>query len=476
MKKNFAKILSAALTLCVILGALLGVSAFAAGSIDDAINSEGVIDFEGAPVGEITASGSKIKLGGTPTYVNHSIVEDEVNGKVYQWNKTKGGYGANDSIQFDFSGGSSVNTFVASFKMKITKGNNEPLRFNVRAGDTNGFRIAFQRDGSHLYVASTEFTDYVDDVNGWFEVKIVYYEGDTEPTAPNKDMTEGIKVSVFINENHIKDFTTFGQNTINRTYRVEALNNFTISSTINASMVALFDDIKIEKKNVVTPEIESVNLAYSDQLFLYYAVPKATVPSDVAPKLVGEANGNSFVITKYSEETVNGKDCYIFKSVGVPAKELNTKQTVKVVAGDAMSEELTYSVEQYLYEMLYDEGYIAETEAGVAGIGEDDGKDLDRRNLYLKLLEYGYYAQKLLVTSPADVIADVPYVSINGTTADFSGEAAVGTSYTLTSADAAVTQFVVVTSDAFGETITTKTVAAGTDIVTEGFTLVYPVK
>lgn len=473
MKNRIAKILSAALALCLIICATLTITVFAAGSIDDARNSEGVYDFEGAPLGTIT-SGSKVVLAGTPTNVTHTIVEDDVNGKVFEWVKTKGTYAANDGIKFYETPLAGVNTVVLSFKMKIVAqtSNNQPVRISLYSGTTATVNVDIRKDGSALSAGGADITDYVESADDWFEFTIVYYEGDTEPTTTNKDLTCGGKASVFVNGNWVRDYET---SALYRTHRAESVNNLNIGAVNATGMTVRFDDIRIQYKNIVTPEIISTNVSYGDYLYLYYAVPKATVPSDAAPKLIGSANGQSFETTKYTEDTVNGKECYIFRSIGIPAKELNTKITVQIVAGDAISDSLTYSVEDYLYQKLYNEGYIAETSEGVADIGKDDGKDFIRKNVYLNLLEYGYYTQQLLVENITDAIADVPYVSINGTTADFGGEAALGTEYTLNAVEG-VSSFVVVTSDAFGKTITTKTAQAGETIAIEGFTLVYPVK
>ena len=473
MKNRTAKILSAVLALCLVICAVFTITAFAAGTIDDALNSDGVYDFENAPLGTV-ASGSKVVLAGTAANVTHTIVEDDDHGQVYQWVKTGTAYTSADGIKFYGTPKSGVNTVVLNFKMRITDvvAHNNPIRISLYAGTTATVNVDVRRDGSKLTAGGSNFEQYLESANDWFDFSVVYYEGDTEPTTSNKDLTCGGKATVFVNGNFVHEYATAS---LNRTHKAESVNNLNIGAVNATRMTVCFDDIKIEHKNVVTPEIVSANVSYSDNVYIHYAVRKDSISTGETPKLVGTDKYGSFTINEYTEQTVNGVSCYVFKSRGVPAKELNTTETVKIVAGDAMSESVTYSVEQYLFNKLYDEGYIAEAEEDNAAVGENDGKDFIRMNVYLNLLEYGYYAQQLLGENITDAIADKNYVSINGTTADYSGDDAAA-EYTLTPSDAGVTEFKVVTSDAFGKVITIETVAAGETITINGFTCVYPVK
>lgn len=175
-----------------------------------------------------------------------------------------------------------------------------------------------------------------------------------------------------------------------------------------------------EAQSDVTPYIMSKNVSYSSNIYIYYAVPKASIPEGSVPKLVGtDANGD-FVINEYDEDTVLGVECYIFITRGVAAKDLNVKESVKVVAGDKESETVEYSVEQYIYEKLYHENYISKIEA--------DGKDFTRRKLYFNLLEYGAIAQSVLDVNAEDRIAGDNYVAIKGSSSLSTGSVADGDS------------------------------------------------
>jgi hypothetical protein len=78
-----------------------------------------------------------------------------------------------------------------------------------------------------------------------------------------------------------------------------------------------------------TPAIVSKNVEYGSELYLYYAVDKATVEG--TPKLeVVTADGTQVLktVTAYDEENVNGTDCYIFKTAGIAPGQLNKVEYV----------------------------------------------------------------------------------------------------------------------------------------------------
>ena len=379
MKNRTAKILSAVLTLCVAICAIFSLTVFAdeATNLSAVKNADGVIDFEGATPGSITASTGTVKFTQNST-TSASIVdlgEDDPHGQVFQ--STKSASTGATSALFTMKSSSNVNTAIITFKMRILSGSNRLRVYPASTGnDTHAQYIDFRLDGSNIEIDAGGWKK----ISGvtkddWFDVKFVYYEGDS--TGSEGSSSAGwvnTKLSVYVNDVLYHEVTSF-----NRWYTADTMGRFGIS-TVSATLVnAQFDDIKVEHKNIVTPEITNVNVSYGDYLYLYYAVPKSTVPSDAAPKLVGTANGVSFESTKYTEEKVEGVDCYVFKSVGIPPKEINTKVTVKIVAGDAVSDSLTYSVEQYLYDRLYNEGYVLEGEVDNASIGENDGKDNIRK-------------------------------------------------------------------------------------------------
>ena len=138
----------------------------------------------------------------------------------------------------------------------------------------------------------------------------------------------------------------------------------------------------------VTPEIISMNVEYGSELYLYYAVDKATVTE--APVLeVLDAEGKVIAtVADYSEATIwGGTAVYVFKAPGIAPKDIGIMQNVRVVSGEAVSAVKSASIEGYLYAKLYKEGYIAKA--------DDAGKDYTRRNLYLQLLKYARAAQEI---------------------------------------------------------------------------------
>ena len=167
----------------------------------------------------------------------------------------------------------------------------------------------------------------------------------------------------------------------------------------------------------LTPEIISKNIEYGSKIYLFYAVPVNTVPEeDRDPGKIWlnvyDADG-TLAFRQYAEaETVdiyeNGTICYIFKTRGVPAKELNTIEKIQVeTASGAIGALESHSVEEYLFERLYEEGFATKTEKDTG----EDGKDYIRRNLYYNLLKYGAIAQELLAPDAEDKIGEINYVS-----------------------------------------------------------------
>jgi len=482
MKNKLVKKISAVLALCLILCAALSITAIAddtaVANTDNAKNSEKVFDFEGATLGSVTAAnkGSTLYVSGSATNVAFEIVNDAEHGNVFQWKKTGSAYATADGCRFVNNPSSSdVNTAIITFKMNISGLTSNPVRLMASAGDTQTFRFDAYRDGTTVTIGGHDVTELIkEEDNGWFEVQMIYYHGDVAPTTSNKDTTTNFKVTLFVNGTYVGERTA--HSFLNRSHKASAVNAFAIAAIASTKGTVLFDDIKVEHKKVATPEIMAANVSYESELYLYYAVPKSSITTGETPKLLGTDANGSFEVTTYSEATVNGVDCYIFKTRGVPAKEIATEETVCIKAGDAMSESKTYSVQQYLYEKLYDEGYVLEAEAENPDRGVNDGKDTTRAKLYFKLLEYGSLAQALLVENPAEVIASVPYVSINGTATEVSGEYAAGTTFTLEApADGNVSYYNVVTTDAFGSSIVTTQAQIGETITIETFTLVYPV-
>ena len=162
-----------------------------------------------------------------------------------------------------------------------------------------------------------------------------------------------------------------------------------------------------------TPEIVSMNVEYGSELYLYYAVDKASVEGTPALEVVTSDGALIKTVYAYDEATVNGTACYIFKTAGIAPGQLNKAEYVRASGSNGKSDIVSYSVEEYFYERLFMQGFAAKTPA--------DGTDYYRRNLYFSYLEYGNSAQELFYADDADKIGDSIYVAVKGNSA-LSGE------------------------------------------------------
>ena len=130
-----------------------------------------------------------------------------------------------------------------------------------------------------------------------------------------------------------------------------------------------------ENSKAAAPEIISKNAEYGSKVYLYYAVPVASIPE--ADRVEGgvwlnvyDADG-TLAFKQFAEKATDdiyddGTVCYIFKTRGVPAKELNTVEKVQVeTKSGAKSDVESYSVEEYLYDRLYNEGFVAKAPEAV---------------------------------------------------------------------------------------------------------------
>lgn len=168
-------------------------------------------------------------------------------------------------------------------------------------------------------------------------------------------------------------------------------------------------------------DIKSINIVYGDTTTVLIAVD---IPSDteltdapdveVSYKLGGndlDAEFHSYqYIAKY------GKFYPVYYTVGIPAKDMG--ESVVAEAHKAGSEPAApkyenVSVVEYLYGRLYKDNLISATY----------GNDLDRKDLYLALLNYGAKAQKVLWNNLPEnkddqrtLVTDYIYVYANGAT------------------------------------------------------------
>lgn len=144
----------------------------------------------------------------------------------------------------------------------------------------------------------------------------------------------------------------------------------------------------------ITLTIESNNVSYSDSVYVLYAVSVEGVDvstADIKMAFWDETQTESnpeYVSSVRGIETVHGKECAIFYSYGLAAKEMTDNvfcRAYAVVDGETYySEVLKYNVVQYTYEMK-------QTLAG-----KSDEKSLLQLEMFDAMLNYGAAAQKLL--------------------------------------------------------------------------------
>ena len=180
--------------------------------------------------------------------------------------------------------------------------------------------------------------------------------------------------------------------------------------------------------------IEAINISHGDKIRVLIAVD---APVEAAEDLVVKYTyaGEEYVAKYWKNDAIYGdKTLYpIFYTVGIAAKDMGENVTAWV--GEDNSDARDVSVVSYLYNRLYREGFITKTE----------GKDANRKELYLRLLDYGARAQQVLWNNvegnePRTLVTDYSYVSVTdgsindgGSTALVAGDVTVD--YTGTSPD-----------------------------------------
>lgn len=217
-----------------------------------------------------------------------------------------------------------------------------------------------------------------------------------------------------------------------------------------------------------SPEIISMNVEYGSELYLYYAVDKSTVSGTPSLEVLSDKDGSSveYVVTEYTEEKVNGKDSYIFKTAGVAAADVNKVQFVRAADGDVKGAIREASVEMYLYAKLYKEGFAMKTAA--------DDADFVRRNLYFQLLSYAKFAQELFYYGTDYEAIGAPGIIVNGAEGLASGKYA-GASDVLTlkaSNKDGFSYFKVEEFTPFGEAIRTRLLADGFEYILDNSAMI----
>ena len=185
-----------------------------------------------------------------------------------------------------------------------------------------------------------------------------------------------------------------------------------------------------------TFEVKSLNIIYGDTTTVLIAVD---LPSDTALEAAPAVevtytfSGATAVAGFHSYQYIEKYGSYypVYFTAGIPAKDMGEAIVVEAhkAGSDAKGNAKSTSVADYLYARLYQNGIIEATE----------GEDADRKQLYLSLLNYGAWAQKVLWNNKAEnadnqrtLVTDYVCVTAKGATVN-------GADYVLLDKSAAVT-------------------------------------
>ena len=225
-----------------------------------------------------------------------------------------------------------------------------------------------------------------------------------------------------------------------------------------------------------TYEIKSMNISHGDTTIVLVAVDApvtGSAPSNVTVKYV-DANGEEQTAKYYGDMDVYGTTYPVWYTKGIPAKDLGQDVVATVYVDDVAGDTTNVSVAEYLYGKLYKEGYINAT----------DTKDINKKNLYLNLLDYAASAETVLwndkdenASNQRVLITDKFYVYAEGATIDAdktvsSGVFATAQTVTLTATGTAPTAWEVTTYDE--NNVATTTLLYSNSLTVDKHTVIKP--
>lgn len=165
------------------------------------------------------------------------------------------------------------------------------------------------------------------------------------------------------------------------------------------------------------PQLESINLIYGDQIQIMVGtnVPTTEALGDLKVAYYKEnpaenSNAEVFYATALPADSkynyaVDGVKCWTFVTDGIPASAVSAERFVTIFNGDTVPADATYktySVMEYLFERLYRMDYISK---------EDGTIDGNKKNLYLKMIDYTAFAQQVLVNDNANIAEDIRLIT-----------------------------------------------------------------
>ena len=166
-----------------------------------------------------------------------------------------------------------------------------------------------------------------------------------------------------------------------------------VGAVVGVSVAAAEDGAGEDAKWVV-----STNVSYGDNIYLYIAVDStlATDPSKLTINVSGApyAEDDKIINASYpvTEQNVDIYEdgsviAHVIDLPGVAAKYMGDNVELNVWYDGEKVETVTYSVAQYFYERLYENGVVDAVEGD---------EDYTRKNLYLASLNYGAKAERVL--------------------------------------------------------------------------------
>ena len=172
-----------------------------------------------------------------------------------------------------------------------------------------------------------------------------------------------------------------------------------------------------------TLAIVAKNVSHGDriQIALAVAAPEGSEVEVVYyfedPELNPEATAFTAVKSEGKTFNYNGKDCPVFYTEGIPAKDLANQIYAKahIIGTDTWTDYTVYSVAEFIYARLYKHNVIAATE----------GDALTEKNLYLSLIEYASYAQMMLEENDETLLRDYYYAYVQDGTLDGAEDSAI---------------------------------------------------
>ena len=237
--------------------------------------------------------------------------------------------------------------------------------------------------------------------------------------------------------------------------------------------IAIIREINIAFPDSVPPEdlavdIIAKNVSYSEMVQIIFAVDDTSAYGrdvevlyyleDPALNPKAKAYKGSYCALGYTAK--DGTVYPAFYTVGFPAKNIDNKIYARahIVGTGVYSDVVEYSVVEYLLERLY----------------LDDITE-DQKDLYVKLLEYGAAAQKLLLGIQSNLCTDYVLVNIDGGTLD--GKNAQGIYFpgaTVRPYSEDVATWEVTTYDPITGACEKSLISNGTSITVDGFTTITP--